>query len=52
MGDVIDPQNKRPGIGYFILVVLAILVAIFIVLPVGLQVRGVFQKLDTALQRK
>jgi len=49
-----DPKEKKPwgGFGYLIIVVLAILAAYFIVLPIGLEVRGVFQKLTNALQGK
>ncbi len=43
---------KRPwgGFGYLILVVLAVLVAWFLVLPVGRQVASVFQRLTDAFE--
>jgi len=43
-------KSKRPwgGFGYLILVVLAILVAYFIVLPIGQQIHDVFQQLTNA----
>jgi hypothetical protein len=49
-----DDKSKRPwgGFGYLILVVIAILVAYFIVLPIGRQVGDVFQTLTNALQGK
>jgi len=51
---VLEPKNKRPwgGFGYLIIVVLAILVAYFVILPIGQEVRGVFQKLTDAFQGK
>lgn len=47
-------KSKRPwgGFGYVIIVVIAILVAYFVVLPIGLEIRGVFQKLTDAFQGK
>jgi len=47
-------KSKRPwgGFGYLILVVLAVLVAWFIVLPIGQQIAGVFQTLTNAFQGK
>lgn len=50
-----QPQKDKPkrpwsGFGYVILVTLAILVAYFIVLPVGQEVASVFQRLTTAFQ--
>jgi len=47
-------KPKRPwgGFGYLILVVLAILVGWFIVLPIGQQIAGVFQTLTNAFQGK
>jgi len=49
-----EGKNKRPwgGFGYLILIVIIILVAYFIVLPVGLEVRSVFQKTADALGGK
>jgi hypothetical protein len=43
-------KPKRPwsGFGYLILVVIAVLAAYFVVLPMGQQVRGVFQTLTNA----
>ncbi len=48
------PEEKKPkrpwsGFGYVVLVVIAILVAYYILLPVGQQVSGVFQILTNAL---
>lgn len=50
----LDPKDKKPwsGFGFLIIVVLAVLVAYFIVLPVGQEVRSVFQKLTTAFRGK
>jgi len=47
-------KPKRPwgGFGYLILVVLAILVAYFIVLPIGQQVHDVFQQLNDGFSDK
>jgi Flp pilus assembly pilin Flp len=47
-------KSKRPwgGFEYLILVVVAILVGYFVVLPIGQEVRGVFQKLTNAFQGK
>jgi len=47
-------KNKRPwgGLGYLILVVIAILVGWFVVLPVGMEIRDTFQKLTNALSGK
>jgi hypothetical protein len=47
-------KNKRPwgGFGYLILVVIVILVAWFIILPIGMEIREVFQKLTNALSGK
>ena len=44
------PKKKRPwsGFGYLVLVILAILTAWFVVLPVGQEMRGVFQRLTDA----
>lgn len=46
-----DGKNKRPwgGFGYLIVVVIAVLAAWFILRPIGLQVRDVFQRLTNAL---
>ena len=45
-------KSKKPwgGFGYVILVVIAILVAYFIVLPVGQEVASVFQRLTDAFK--
>ncbi len=47
-------KPKRPwgGLGYVIIVIVAILVAYFIVLPIGQQVHNTFQQLTDALQGK
>ena len=47
---VIDRKPKRPwkGFAYLVLVLLAILAAYFVVLPLGQEVRGVFQRLTDA----
>ncbi len=49
-----DPKQKKSwgGFGYLILIVIAILVAYFVVLPLGLQVRQTFQTLDNAVGGK
>jgi len=46
------PKKPWGGFGYLILIVLVILVAYFIVLPIGQEISGVFQKLTNALQGK
>ena len=46
------PQRPWGGFGYLILVVLAILVAYFVVLPIGQQIGGVFQQLTNAFSGK
>jgi len=51
------PQEKKPkqpwgGFGYVIVVTIAILVAYFVVLPIGQQIQAVFQELTNALQGK
>lgn len=45
-------KSKRPwsGFGYLVISVIAILVAYYIVLPIGQQVVGVFQRLVEAFQ--
>jgi ABC-type transporter Mla subunit MlaD len=47
-------KNKRPwgGFGYLVIVVIAILVAWFLVLPVGMEIRDTFQQLTNALSGK
>ena len=49
-----DNKPKRPwsGFGTLIIIVVAILVAYFVVLPIGEQVRGIFQTLTNALGGK
>jgi len=49
-----EDKPKRPwsGFGYLILVVIAILVALFLVRPLGLEVRSIFQTLNDAFQGK
>jgi hypothetical protein len=51
---MLDDKPKRPwsGFGYLVLVVIAILVAYFIVLPVGLKIRGVFQSMNDAFSHR
>jgi len=46
------PKKPWGGFGYLILIVLVILVAYFIVLPIGQEIRGVFQHLSNALEGK
>ena len=46
------PQRPWSGFGYLIIVVIAILVAYFIVLPIGQQIMGVFQEITDAFQGK
>ena len=47
-------KNKRTwgGFGYLILVIIAILVAWFVVRPIGMEIRDTFQKLTNALGGK
>lgn len=47
-------KPKRPwaGFGYLVIVVIAILVGYFIVLPVGQKVRDVFQTLTDAFSKR
>lgn len=47
-------KPKRPwsGFGYLIIIVLVILTAYFVVLPIGQQVRGVFQTVTNAFGGK
>jgi hypothetical protein len=56
MAGFVDPDKKPKrswgGFGYLILVVIAVLVAYFIVLPIGQQIAGTFQTLTNAFQRK
>ncbi|MCE0484425.1 MAG: hypothetical protein LV479_09330 [Methylacidiphilales bacterium] len=49
-----DNKRKRPwaGFGYLVIIVLAILVAYFIVLPIGQQIRSVFQTLTSAFSNR
>ena len=49
-----EDKPKRPwsGFAYLVIVVLAILVAYIIVLPIGQQIRSVFQELTDAFSRK
>jgi hypothetical protein len=49
------PPEKKPkgpwsGFGTVVVIVIAVLVAYFIVLPIGQQVASVFQRLTTAFQ--
>lgn len=45
-----DPTPKRPRspVGYIVLVVIAVLIAVFVVRPIGQQITGVFQRLTNA----
>ena len=47
-------KNKRPwsGFGYLVLVTVAILAAWFLLLPIGMQIRDVFQRLTDAFSHK
>jgi len=47
-----DPRRKRPWspLHYIVLVVIVILIAVFVVRPIGLQIAGVFQRLTDAFQ--
>jgi hypothetical protein len=46
----LNDKPKRPwsGFGTLVIIIVAILVAYFVVLPMGQQVRGVFQTLTNA----
>ena len=51
------PEPKKPkrpwgGFGWLIIIVIAILVAYFVLLPIGQEIRGVFQTLTDAFQGK
>jgi ABC-type sugar transport system permease subunit len=51
-----NPPEKKPsrpwgGFGYLVLIVLAILVAVYVVWPIGVEVRSVFQRLTEAFAR-
>ena len=50
----IDGKPKRPwtGFDYLVLLVLALIVAVFVLRPIGLQIRDVFQTLTNAFQNK
>ena len=47
-----DPKPKGPWSPwqYVVLIVIAILIAVFVVRPIGLQITGVFQRLPDAIQ--
>jgi len=47
-----EPRGKSPWKPwqYIVLVVIAILVAVFVVRPIGVQIMGVFQRLTDAFQ--
>lgn len=49
-----DPKDKPKkswgGFGYLVLVIISILVAYFIVLPIGQEVASVFQRLTDAFK--
>ncbi len=51
-GAVQPEKPKRPwaGFGYLILLVIALLVALFLVWPLGQEVRSVFQRLTEAFR--
>lgn len=51
-GELPKNKPKRPwgGFGYVLLVTIAILVAYFIILPVGQEIASVFQRLTSAFQ--
>jgi len=47
------PEEKKPhrpwkGFQYLVLVVIAVLVAVFVIWPIGNEVRSVFQRLTDA----
>jgi hypothetical protein len=44
------PKKPWGGFGYLILVIIAILVAYFVVLPVGREIGSVFQRLTDAFK--
>jgi hypothetical protein len=47
-----EPNRKRPWSPwqYIVLIVIAILLAVFVIRPIGLQIAGVFQRLTDAFQ--
>jgi hypothetical protein len=47
-----EPSRKRPRSPwqYIVLIVIAILIAVFVIRPIGLQITGVFQRLTDAFQ--
>jgi len=44
------PKKPWGGFGYLVLVVISVLVAYFLVLPIGREVAGVFQRLTDAFK--
>jgi hypothetical protein len=48
-----DPKPKRPWSPwqYIVLVVIAMLIAVFVVRPIGLEIAGVFQRLTDAFKK-
>ena len=51
--DLQRPKAKRRwgSMGYIILIIIAVLIAVCVVLPLGEQVRSVFQRLTDAFQQ-
>ena len=51
--DLQRPKAKRRwgSAGYIVLIIIAVLIAICVVLPLGEQVRSVFQRLTDAFQQ-
>jgi hypothetical protein len=47
-----DPTPRRPRspVGYIILIVIAVMVAVFVIRPIGQQITGVFQRLTDAFR--
>ncbi len=44
------PKHPKSPVGYIVLVAIAVLVAVFVVRPLGEQIAGVFQILITAFK--
>jgi hypothetical protein len=44
------PKRPRSPVGYIVLVVIAVLIAVFVIRPIGQQIAGVFQSLTDAFQ--
>lgn len=47
-----DPTPRRPRspLGYIMLIVIAVLIAVFVVRPMGQEITGVFQRLTDAFK--